>query len=166
MLSLFPELSSLGFFYSSFILHQLLVPFQPPETWQEQQTLSSLSPTHKTLRHHMNPVACPSQLFFSSASVTAVAPTPGLCVSHHSWAGTGKRHFPRREEHAETARLQLTPSHTPPESLPLTPKTWHSADLLPHPRGLLLQPKHNNTAHKCAENKHHVGLRVSLVSSS
>lgn len=115
MPSLFPALSSLGFFYSSFILHQLWVPLQPPETRQKERTLSSLPPTQKNLRHHMNPAACPSQLFFSSASATAVAPTPGLCVPHHrqfSWHR--RRHFTRRKEHAEAPRLQLTPSHTPP----------------------------------------------------
>lgn len=57
-----------------------------------------------------------SQLFFSSASVTAVAPTPGLCacLSTGSQAGTERRHFTRGKEHAETPRLQVTPSHTPP----------------------------------------------------
>lgn len=114
MPSLFPDFSSLGFFYSTFILHQFLVPLQPPETWQKQHTLSSLPPTQKNLRHHMNPVACPPQLFFSSASITAVAPTPGLCVclSTGSQAGTERRHSTRRKEHADSKAASNSISHS------------------------------------------------------
>lgn len=126
MPSLFPDLSSLGFFPSRFVLHQIWVPLQLPEPWQKQQTLSSLPPSHA----HTNPIfqvyptACPSQLFFSSDSAAAMSPTPGLyaCLTTGSQDGTERCPFTRRKEHAEELKgcveKQLTPSHTPPRKPP------------------------------------------------
>lgn len=128
MPSLLTDLPSQGFFSSHSVLHQLLVSLQPPEPWQKQQTLTSFPYTHTNPIFHVEFIACPSQLFFSSVSVTAEIPTPSLyaCLTTGSQDSTERCHFTSRKEHAEKfnscLEKQLPPSHTSPESLPLTPR--------------------------------------------
>lgn len=124
MPSHFLDLPFLGFFSSRFILCQLLVPLQPPESQQNQQTLSSLPHTHTKPVFQADPIAYPSQLFFSSVKCPAVSPTPSLyaCLTTGSQDGTEIHHLTRRKEHAKKLKgcteKQLTPSLTPPREPP------------------------------------------------
>lgn len=85
-----------------------------------ETTNPDLPPSHTNPISQMDPIACPSQLFFSSVIVTAVTPTPSLyvCLTTSSQDGTERPHFTRRKEHAEKLKgcigKQLTQSRTPP----------------------------------------------------
>lgn len=131
MPSLFPDLSSLGFFSRS-VLHQRLVPPQPPEPWQKEQTLSSL--THTNLIFQVDPIACPSQLFFSPVSVAAVTPTPCLVRPSHrkqpGWYGKTPFHQQKRARR-ETQRMHREATNSISHS---SPKASHTP---PKPSALL-----------------------------
>lgn len=127
MPSIFPELSSLGFFYSCFVLHQLLVPLQPPETWQKQQTLSSLPPTHEPKASHESSGLSLPAIFLFCQCHSCDSNTWFVCMSHHrqlSWHRKTPFHKKgaRRDSKAATnsishSSLKASHSHPKPGTL-------------------------------------------------
>lgn len=134
MPSHFLDLPFLGFFSSRFILCQLLVPLQPPES-QQKPANPELPPshTHKTsLSSRSYCLSVPAIFLFCQVS-SSVSNTQFVCLSHHRQLGWHRNTPSHQKKGArkETQRLHREAANS------ISHASSRASHLHPKPNALL-----------------------------